>query len=254
MSKICWIIGASHGIGEALAKRLQLEGYSLAISARSFEKLEAIKQEILLRQTLQNQQQILVTTCDVADFTSLHNSFDQIMENFGRIDLAIFCSALYQPMSAIDFDLAVAKETMEVNFNGFLNFLHLVIPQMQKQKGGHIAAIASVAGYSGLPKSFAYGASKAAMINLCEGIYGELKQHSIALSVINPGFVETRLTKKNRFHMPCIISSDKAAQEIIKGLKAQKFEIHFPKKFTIWLKILRLLPYFLKLRLIKRIS
>ena len=125
---------------------------------------------------------------------------------------------------------------------------------MIKQNSGHIAAIASVAGYSGLPKSFSYRASKAALINLCEGIYHELKQKNIALSLINPGFVKTRLTDQNRFSMPFIVSPKEAAEEIYQGLMKQRFEIHFPKKFTFLLKFLRLLPYKIFFFLTKKIS
>ena len=139
--------------------------------------------------------------------------------------------------------MIAAKQTIDVNLNGFLNLLNVITPQMVKQKSGQIAVIASVAGYCGLPKSFAYGASKAALINLCEGIYPELQKHGIAISVINPGFVKTRLTDKNSFKMPFIISVKSAAEEIVKGLQKRQFEIHFPKKFTFFLKVLRLLPY-----------
>ncbi len=124
---------------------------------------------------------------------------------------------------------------------------------MKAQNSGHLAFIASVAGYRGLPQSFAYGASKAALINLCEGIYPELQRHNINISVINPGFVKTRLTEQNKFTMPFIITAPKAADEIFKGLEAKKFEIHFPKRFTYFLKLLRILPNVIFLEIIKKI-
>jgi len=241
MKKTCWIIGASHGIGEALATNYYAQGFNLAISARSLEKLEQVREKLLV--CAKEPKEILVNKVDVVDVNSLQKACDEIVKNFGQIDLVIFCSALYQPTSALEFDLLVAKQTMDVNFNGFLNLLHVITPQMLKQKGGQIAVIASVAGYCGLPQSFAYGASKAALINLCEGIYPQMQKHGIDISVINPGFVKTRLTDKNSFKMPFIISSQGAAQLIVNGLEKKKFEIHFPKKFTFFLKILRLLPY-----------
>lgn len=235
MKKTCWIIGASEGIGESLVRKFHKEGYNLAISARNLEKLQEIKNSL--------DDEILVEKLDVVNVSEIANAQQKILEKFEKIDLVIFCSALYKPMPAFDFDLKLAQQITEVNFSGFVNFLSVILPQMKKQQSGHIATIASVAGYIGLPNSFTYGASKAAIINLCEGIYGELKRENINLSVINPGFVKTRLTDKNDFKMPFLISSDEAANEIFQGIIQKKFEIHFPKKFTIILKILRLLPY-----------
>jgi short-subunit dehydrogenase len=245
MKKTCWIIGASHGIGESLAEKFFTEGYRVAVSARSENKLQEIANKI--------SPEILIEKLDVVSATSIEGAMQNILQKFTKIDLVIFCPALYKPMSVFDFNLDEAKEINEVNFVGFLNFLKIITPQMQKQKRGHIAAIASVAGYIGLQNSFAYGASKAAMINLCEGIYNELKRNNIDLSVINPGFIKTRLTAKNKFKMPFLISPDEAANCIFEGLMAKKFEIHFPKKFTIILKILRILPYKILLFLTKKL-
>jgi short-subunit dehydrogenase len=249
MRKNCWIIGASHGIGEDLARKFYRDGYDIAISARSSEKLERLKKE-LLDLGLGN---VLVSVVDVSNLDSVQKSFAETLQNFQKIDLIIFCPALYQPMSITNFDLEISKKIIDVNLVGFLNFLHLVVPQMIQQKSGQISVIASVAGYIGLPQSFAYGASKAALINLCEGIYLELRQYGINLSVINPGFVKTRLTDQNKFQMPFLISSKKAAELIFQGLKKRCFEIHFPKKFTLFLKILRLLPYKIFFFIIKKI-
>ncbi len=125
---------------------------------------------------------------------------------------------------------------------------------MKRQKYGHIALIASVAGYCGLPNSLTYGATKAAIINLAEGIYNQLKANNINLSLINPGFVATRLTKKNKFHMPLIISSSQAANIIYSNINKNKFEITFPKRFTIIIKILKLLPYKIFFYLTKKLQ
>ena len=253
--KNCWIIGASHGIGEALAYKFYSQGHNLILSGRDVEKLDLIKRDLSQKNDSEKRLgKVSVSQLDVTNSESLAKSLAQIIAEFGKIDLVIFCSALYQPMSVIDFDLEMSKKIIDVNLSGFLNLLHLVVPQMVKQNAGHIAVIASVAGYCGLPKSFAYGASKAALINLCEGIYHELKQKNIALSLINPGFVKTRLTDQNSFSMPFIVSPDEASEEIYQGLNEKKFEIHFPKKFTFLLKFLRLLPYRFFFFLTKKIS
>ncbi len=251
--KTCWIIGASHGIGEALAKKYFAHGFDLMISARNEQKLQQIREEIL-SQNIEAKNQILIGVLDVCDVNSLQKSCDEILQKTSRIDLVIFASALYQPSLAMNFDLEKAQEIMAVNFGGALNLLHVILPKMRQQNFGHIGIIASVAGYCGLPKSFAYGASKAALINLCEGIYPELKAHNINLSVINPGFVKTRLTAQNSFAMPFIVTPNQAADKIYEGLEAKKFEIHFPKKFTYFLKFLRILPNFIFLNIIKKIS
>jgi short-subunit dehydrogenase len=233
--KSCLIIGASHGIGESLARKFHQEGFRLALIARSQDKLIALQKELA--------GDVLIESVDVVDFENLNLAIKNFAQKLEKIDFAIFCPALYAPMPAFDFDLEKAKEINQVNFVGFLNFLKAILPQMLLQKSGKIGAVASVAGYFGMKNSFAYGASKAAMINLCEGIYGELKEKNIAISVINPGFVESRLTAKNNFKMPFIISSERAAELIFQGLMQNKFEIHFPKKFTLILKFLQLLPY-----------
>lgn len=252
-NKVCWIIGASHGIGEALAQKYFNANFDVVISARSKEKLETIRQN-LSAEKQESSNQILVAKTDVVEATLLQSTLDSIIAKFGKIDLVIFASALYQPTLALNFDLNKAHETIDVNLKGALNLLHVILPQMTQQKFGHIAFIASVAGYRGLPQSFTYGASKAALINLCEGIYPELKRENINISVINPGFVKTRLTDQNSFSMPFIVTPEKAAEEIFRGLAAKKFEIHFPKKFTYLLKFLRILPNSLFLKIISKIK
>ncbi len=249
MSQTCWIIGASHGIGSSLAKKYYDQGYNIAISARSKDNLVSLKQNLVKNQSLQ----VLVADFDVNDLSNFEKAKGKIIKQFKKIDLVIFCSAIYEQMNIFDFDIDFAQQIIRTNLGGCLNLLKVIIPQMQKQKSGNIALVASVAGYCGLPNSLAYGASKAAIINLAEGIYSQLKAKNINLSIINPGFVDTRLTKKNKFPMPFIISQAEAADEIFAGLNQNKFEIHFPKKFTLFLKILKLVPYKLYFYIIKKL-
>ncbi len=254
--KTCWIIGASNGIGRELAIKIYRDGYNVVVSARNEEELECLKRE--LNPSEKSKKQVLVLPLDVSKVTQLKKAQKEIVKNFGKIDLAIFSPAIYKQESILDFDLKHAQQTMDINFGGCLNFLHNIVPQMTEQKminqtSGHIVLIASVAGYRGLPNSLAYGASKAAMINLAESIYPELKANHIDLSIVNPGFVDTRLTKQNKFKMPFLMSEEKAAQEILKGIKKKKFEIHFPKVFTVLLKLLSILPYKLYFFLTKKL-
>ena len=235
MAKTCWIVGASAGIGAGLAKELSQKGYNLILSARSEDNLKKLADEIGGGS--------MVLPLDVCDLKNFTKAKEKAIKKFGKIDLAIFAPAIYKPMSVFDEEIEFAQKTMEINLGGCLNFLHLIAPLMKKQNSGQIGLIASIAGYCGLPNSHIYGATKAAMINLAESIKCELEKSNIKLSLINPGFVDTRLTKQNNFKMPFIIDQEKAAKIIVKDLEKEKFEIHFPYRLTLILKFLRLLPY-----------
>lgn len=249
--KNCWIIGASFGIGRELAKTYFQNGYNIIISARTISELQILKDEI--KQNSNSENSVFVVGLDVTNYDSIKKALEIIIKQFNKIDLAIYASGIYRQMNLRNFDIDFSKQILDINFTGGLNFLHIITPIMINQKSGHIALIASVAGYVGLPESMVYGASKAAMINLCEGVQAELKSYNINLSIINPGFVKTRLTDTNNFEMPFIINTKQASNYIYQGLENKKFEIHFPKRFTLFLKILRIIPYSLLLKINQKI-
>jgi NAD(P)-dependent dehydrogenase (short-subunit alcohol dehydrogenase family) len=159
----------------------------------------------------------------------------------------MYCAGTYAAMRATAFELDVALRHVQVNYEGALFMLDAVLPTLLAQaktgRGGHISVVSSVAGFRGLPQSLAYGPTKAALINLAETLYLDLEALKIGVSVINPGFVETPLTAQNAFKMPALITPEEAAAHILAGWRAGDFEIHFPKRFTAWLKAMRLLPY-----------
>ncbi len=250
MAKSCWIIGASYGIGESLAYQYYNNGYNIILSARSKDKLAQLKKQI---EQKNNPQKIIIADFDVCNINNFQKSFAKINKEIKKIDIAIYAPALYKPENIFSFDIKYSHQILSTNLGGCLNFLHIVTNHMKKKRSGHIAIIASVAGYCGLPNSLTYGATKAAIINLAEGIYCQLKEKNINLSIINPGFVNTRLTKKNKFHMPFIISTKEAANIIYNGINKKKFEIHFPKKFTLIIKLLKLLPYKILFLIIKKL-
>jgi len=128
----------------------------------------------------------------------------------------------------------------------------IVLPQMLQNHSGHIAIVGSVAGYSGLPKALAYGPSKAAIINFCETLYYDLLPKGISVHLISPGFVATEATAQNDFEMPALITSEQAAHEILSGIQKGEFDIHFPKRFTRFMKFLRILPYPLYFWIVRR--
>jgi short-subunit dehydrogenase len=170
----------------------------------------------------------------------------------GPLDLVVYCAGVYQPMRATDFQLDVMLQHDQVNYVGALYLLDAVLPAMLMRRQGHIGLISSVAGFRGLPNSLAYGPTKAALTHLAETLYLDLQDRGIGVSVIHPGFVQTPLTAQNQFHMPALMSPEDAAQAMIRGWERGRFEMHFPRRFTGWLKLLRLLPYRLYFPLVKR--
>lgn len=244
--QIVWIIGASSGIGSALARSLSGRGATLALSARRKDELERLKNDL--------GQEHKVFSLDVSDAETTLHTAQAIRAAFGRIDRIIFLAAAYAPMKLDALDVVVAKGMVDVNITGAFNLVGAGLPILKNQKTkGQLALCASVAGYIGLPCGQPYSATKAAIINLAESLYAEC-QDTVDIKLISPGFVRTALTDKNNFNMPMIMEPERAAKEIADGLLSRKFEIHFPKKFTTFLKILRLLPYSLSLRLTQNIK
>jgi NAD(P)-dependent dehydrogenase (short-subunit alcohol dehydrogenase family) len=233
-----WLVGASTGIGRATASALHAAGARVVVSARSREVLDAF---------VAAHPGSLALALDATDRDAMHAAAAQIVASHGSIDLAMYCAGTYAAMRATAFDLDVALRHMRVNYDGALFMLDAVLPTLLKQartgRGGHLSLVSSVAGFRGLPQSLAYGPTKAALINLAETLYLDLEALKIGVSVINPGFVETPLTAQNAFKMPALITPEVAAAHILAGWRAGDFEIHFPKRFTAWLKALRLLPY-----------
>lgn len=237
--KTCWLVGASTGIGRATASALHAAGARVVVSARNHEALDAFVAEHGGRAD--------AIALDATDADAVRSAAARIVAVHGGIDLVVYCAGTYSAMRAAGFDLEVARQHMRVNYDGALVLLDAVLPQLQAQaksgRGGHLSLVASVAGFRGLPQSLAYGPTKAALIHLAETLYLDLSPLGLGVSVINPGFVETPLTAQNQFRMPALIRPEQAAKEILRGWRHGDFEIHFPKRFTGWLKALRHLPY-----------
>jgi short-subunit dehydrogenase len=228
-----WLVGASTGIGLALAKQLHGLGARVIVSARKVDALAAF---------VNAHPGSTALPLDVTDRNGVLEAARTLMQQ-GPIDTVCYCAGHYQPMRATAMDLAVLLRHHEVNTVGALHVLDAVVPDMVERGQGHISLISSVAGFRGLPLSLAYGPTKAALINLCETLYLDLSPLGIGVSLVNPGFVDTPLTAGNEFHMPALITPEAAARAIVQGWSAGAFEIHFPPRFTRWLKLLRLLPY-----------
>ena len=235
-----WIIGASCGIGAELAIEYSKTAHVI-ISARSEDKLEEVSK------SLHNEH--LVRVVDICQTSSIQAALNFILGKWHKIDRVILMAGAYQPMQLGHLDLAVARNIIETNFIGTVNVIETLLPGMSAFQ---LAICASVAGYFGLPNSQPYAASKAAVISLTESLKSEYSNVDVRL--INPGFVATRLTEKNKFKMPMIISSKRAAKYIIAGLAGNSFEIHFPKSFSLIMKLIAILPYALMNRLNNRLT
>jgi len=238
-----WLIGASSGIGEATACLLMQRGARVALTSRS---------EAALKRLADGKAHVVVA--DITDRASLQAAFDDICTTFGGIDIAIINAGTHRPVRAWELDAVAAEKLVQVNLVGAMNASALLAPYFAQSGGGRLAITASVAGYGGLPNGLVYGATKAALINFAETLYLDLAPKGVAVHLINPGFVKTPLTDLNDFRMPALIEADEAAREILAGIERGAFEIHFPKRFTRVLKLLKLLPYRLYFPLVHRIT
>lgn len=240
-----WIIGATSGIGEACAKSLIQAGARVAVSGRRIERLTALAAST-------KSEAMLVLPLDVTHKEELDSAYQTILENWGGLDLLLFVSGVYTPLRAENFNFDVAQKTIDANLLGPMRAVSMVLSEMLKKHSGHIAIVGSVAGYSGLPKALAYGPSKAGIINFCEALYYDLLPQGVSVHMISPGFVATEATAQNDFEMPALITAEVAATEILNGIAAGEFDIHFPKRFSGFLKFLRILPYPLYFWIVRR--
>lgn len=239
-----WIIGASAGIGAALATRLADNGHQVAVSARNADALER------LRSTLSGTGHLAVAV-NVADAGAVAEAQRQLLQQWSAIDRVVFMAGIYTPMRLGELDLDETRATVEINLLGAFHVVEAAVPQLLRQGHGQLAICASVAGYRGLPRSQPYGATKAGLINLAESLRAE-HGRVIDVKVINPGFVRSRLTDKNEFRMPALITPERAAAHIANGLYSDQFEIDFPKRFTLMMRLIRLLPNKLYFDLLRR--
>ena len=232
--QVCWLVGASTGIGRATAEQLHAAGATVVVSARNAAALEEFAHAHARSEAL---------PMDATDREAVHATARKIIDKHGRIDLVMYCAGHYKAQRATAYDLDEMLKHQQINVTGAYLVLDSVLPQLLRQAAGkqraHVSLVASVAGYRGLPNALAYGPTKAALINLGEIMYLDLQPKGIGVSVINPGFVETPLTAGNTFAMPALITPAEAATQIIKGWAAGDFEIHFPKRFTLWLKAMQ---------------
>ena len=254
--KSVWLVGASSGIGQACADLLHEQGATVFVSARNAEQLNAWVARHSAKD-VQGRARAVALPLDVSDRRALQLATDAITAR-GPLDLVVYCAGYYLAVDAQTYCLEEMLLHERVNYVGVLYLLDAVLPVLQQQaargQGGHLSLVSSVAGYRGLPKSLAYGPTKAALINLAEALYLDLNPQGLGVSVVTPGFVDTPLTAQNTFKMPALITPELAARAMLQGWERGVFELHFPKRFTYWLKLMRLLPYSLYFPLVKKFT
>lgn len=215
-----WVIGASSGIGEAVANELAAKGCQVVRSARSGG-------DILI---------------DVADDQSVEKAAAEYLTKYGDFDFVIVMAGYWQRMTAKEFDLEVFKTHTNTNLVGMARCVAAILPKMIEQNAGTFVGVSSVAGYRGMPGSSAYGATKAAQLNLLESLRTDLIKTKVFVQSVSPGFVKTPMTDVNKFPMPFIISAERAGQIVVKGLAKRKTEIVFPVRMAIMMKLARFVP------------
>ena len=232
-----WLIGASSGIGRATAAALHARGAQVIVSARSPGTLAAFVAAHPGSQAL---------PLDVTALPQVQAAAAQVLAQ-GPLDLVCYCAGTYQDLRATGFDLGTMLQHTAVNYTGALHLLDAVLPALLASaaagRPGHLSLVSSVAGFRGLPKGLAYGPTKAALTHLAETLYLDLHDLGLGVSVVHPGFVDTPLTASNHFRMPALITPATAAAALLRGWERGEFNIHFPRRFTWGMQLLRLLPY-----------
>ena len=227
--KTYWLIGASDGLGAALAKELDRLGVTLILSARNAEKLRALAEAL---------KDATVLPLDVTETQSVKEATHAI----GQIDGIVYLAGAYEPMNAKAMNAEIAIQMIDVNMNGAIRAVGQVLPQFLVQNHGHIVLIGSLSAFRGLPGAIGYGASKAGLLSFAESLAVDLRDTKIKVQIINPGFIKSRLTDKNSFAMPQIMSADFAAKKVIKAMRSRRFNTAFPRPFS-WLFLgMRVLP------------
>ena len=244
-NKVAWITGGGTGIGKELTLILAKKNYDVIISGRRKEKL--------IETAKINKKKIHPIPLDVKNPIQCKKVSETIYKKFKKIDLLILNAAIYSPGSMTKICTTEAKKVIDINLLGVLNCLSPVAKIMQENKEGHVVFVSSPAGYQGLPGGGFYGVTKSALTFLAETLNIEFHKSNIKVQVVNPGFVKTPMTDKNPFFMPFLMTPNNAAKKISEKLESSDFEIFFPKKLIIPMKLLRLLPYSIYFFLIKKL-
>ena len=230
MKRKAWIIGASSGIGAAVADQLENKGWQVERSSRSQGEIRI----------------------DISDDASVTNAANLYLAKHSDFDLVLVMAGFWKRMSAKNFDLAVFKEHNNTNTVGLARCAAAILPKMIAKDAGTFIGVSSVAGFRGLPGSSGYGPSKAAQLNFLESLRADLVNTKVKVQTVSPGFVKTPMTDVNEFKMPFIISAERAGKLIVKGIEREKVEIIFPIPMAVSMKLARLVPQSIWPKLFKK--
>lgn len=232
-----WLVGASEGLGRALAVKLSQAGAEVILSARSTERLAALAAEL--------PGPAQVVAMDIADRDSVAAAWGQL----GQIDGMVFLAGVYWPQSAKAWNGPEVEAMFDINLTGAARVLAHVVPDFVARDAGHIVLTGSLSGFRGLPGAIGYAASKAGLYSLAESLDGDLKDTSVDVQLVNPGFIRTRLTDKNDFTMPFIMDPEPAAQIFFDHMQRGGFARHFPTLFSLVFRLSAFMPHALYRRL-----
>lgn len=232
-----WLVGASEGLGAALAHKLSSAGVEVIVSARSQDKLDALVAELPGNASAQ--------IVDVSDRDSVKAAAKAV----GDVDGVVFLAGVYWPMKAQDWNADHAEAMADINFTGAMRVMGSVMPMMQERGTGHLVITGSLSGFRGLPGAIGYSASKAGVMALAESMYADLRGSGIDVQLANPGFIKTRLTEKNEFKMPFIMEPEDAAQEMFELMNSDHFKKSFPRVFSWVFRLSQFMPDWMYYRL-----
>jgi len=235
-SKRYWLIGASDGLGAALALKLSKMGAEVIVSARSEDKLAKVVDGLPGKASYQ--------TVDVSD----NDSVIEAAKAVGDVDGVVFLAGVYWPFAAQEWDADQANAMADINFTGLMRVMGQIVPPMVARDAGHIVITSSLTGFRGLPGSIGYTASKAGTMSLAESMYADLRKTGVDVQVINPGFIKTQLTDKNDFKMPFIMEPEDAAREVVEHMSGDSFKKSFPLGFSLVFRLSQFLPDWLYYR------
>ena len=244
---VVWITGASSGIGRAVALAHARAGWTIAATARREAELLALAQEAGALGG-----RLVAHPGDTTDAARMAEIVSAVETAHGPIVRAVLNAGAYRPVRAASFDVEAYRKSFDLNVMGTVNCLAATLPAMMARQSGQIAVTASVAGYGGLPNASAYGGTKAALINLVSALKFDLDNAGVLIQLICPGFVKTAATDQNAFPMPFLMDVGDAAERVMKGLATDRFEISFPRRFALILKLLNILPYRIYFPLVAR--
>ena len=225
-----WLVGASEGLGRALAMKMSRAGAELVLSARSGDRLRELAAELPGRTQ--------VVPMDIAD----RDSVEEAAAEVGRIDGLVFLAGIATLIKTQDWDADKVEQMFDVNLTGAARVIGRVIGDMVARDEGHIVMIGSLSAYRGLPGSIGYSASKAGLMALAESMHGDLKDSKVLIQLANPGYIQTRMQDDNPHSKPFIMTPEVAAQHVFEQMNTDTFHNAFPFGFGLLFRVSRFLP------------